>query len=176
MAAGRRGSHYGQLMTLRLVGSDIVHMGKGTFMWIQLTRFAIETARDDRSLLASLITSAGYAHDYASPFDAEAVITEPAIHGRWWRSSVHAELLEPWTAADAKSLLQSWADEQEWTDPNYGQPAAVHRRLQDVYAVLRSADLYKLRNPGAEDEHDYGYGYGYVSTSMKRWQTFRLSA
>jgi hypothetical protein len=24
-------------MTLRLVGSDIAHMGEGTFMWIQLT-------------------------------------------------------------------------------------------------------------------------------------------
>jgi hypothetical protein len=31
-------------MTLRLVGSDIVHMDKGTFMGIQLTHFAIETA------------------------------------------------------------------------------------------------------------------------------------
>ena len=64
-------------MTLRLVDSDIVHMDKGTFMWIQLTHLAIETAQDDRSLLASLISSPAYAHDYASPFDAAAVVTEP---------------------------------------------------------------------------------------------------
>lgn len=147
-------------MTLRLVGSDIVQMGEGTFMWIQLTHFAIETAQDDRSILASLIASPGYAHDYASPFDAEAVVTEPAIHGRWWRSSVRAELFEPWAATDAESLLRGWADDQEWNDPNYRQPLAVQRRLQDVYALLRSGDLYKLRNPGTEDEHEYGFVTG----------------
>jgi hypothetical protein len=147
-------------MTLRLVGSDIVRMDEGTFMWIRLTHFAIETVQDDRSLLASLIASPGYAHDYASPFDAEAVVTEPAIHGRWWRSNIHVELFEPWTAMDAESLLQGWADDQEWTDPNYRQPLAVQRRLQDVYALLRSGDLYKLRNPGAGDEHEYGFVTG----------------
>ncbi|BCB83503.1 hypothetical protein [Phytohabitans suffuscus] len=97
-------------MTLRLVGSDIVHMDEGTFMWVQLTHFAVETAQDDRSLLASLIASAGYAHDYASPFDADAVAAEPAIHGRWWRSSIHADSFQPWTAADAESLLRAWND------------------------------------------------------------------
>jgi hypothetical protein len=78
-------------MTLRLVGSDIVHMDKGTFMWIRLTHFAIETAQDDRSLLASLIASPEYAHDYTGSFDAAAVVTEPAVHGRWWHSSIHPE-------------------------------------------------------------------------------------
>lgn len=153
-------SHYGQLVLLRLVGSDIVRMDKGTFMWIQLTHFAIGASQDDRSLLASLVTNPGYAHDYCSPFDAEAVVTEPAIHGRWWRSRVHAELFEPWTAADVESLLQRWADDQDWTDPNYRQSPAAHRRLQDVYTLLRSGDLYKLSNPGAEDEHEYGWVTG----------------
>ncbi len=147
-------------MAVRLVSSDLVHMDKYTFMWIQLTHFAIDTAQDDRSLLASLITNPGYAHDYASPFDAETAIIEPAIHGRWWRSSVHPDLFEPWTAVDAESLLQRWADDQEWTDPNHRQPPAAHRRLQDVCALLRSGELYKLRNPGPEDEHDYGFVTG----------------
>ena len=145
-------------MTLRLVGSDIVHMDKGTFMWIQLTHFAIVTAQDDRSLLASLIASPAYAHDYASPFDAAAVVTEPAVHGRWWRSSIHPELFMPWTAADAESLIQDWTG--NWTDLDYRPPPAVQRRLQDVYDLLRSGDLYKLDNPGAEDEHEYGYVTG----------------
>jgi hypothetical protein len=153
-------SHYGQLMTVRLVSSDMVHMDEGTYMWIQLTHFAIDTAQDDRSLLASLIANPGYAHDYASPFDAEAVIIEPAVHGRWWRSSIRAEMFEAWTAADAESLLQSWADDQKWTDPIYRPPPAVHQRLRDVYTLLRSGDLYKLRNPEAEDEHEYGFVTG----------------
>lgn len=50
VAADADGRHYGRLMTLPLVGSDIVHMDDGTFMWIQLTHFAIATAQDDRSL------------------------------------------------------------------------------------------------------------------------------
>lgn len=152
----RTGSHYGQCMTVRLVDSDIVHMDRGAFMWIQLTHFAVETDQDDRSLLASLIASPAYAHDYASPFDAAAAVTEPAVHGRWWRSSIHPERFMPWTASDAESLIQDWADDQDWTDPGFRQPPAVQRRLQDVYALLRSGDLYKLDNPGAEDEHEYG--------------------
>ena len=155
----RAGPHYGESMTLRLVGSDIVHMDKGTFMWIRLTHFAIETAQDDRSLLASLIASPAYAHDYASPFDAAAVVTEPAVHGGWWRGSIHPELFMPWAASDAESLIQDWTG--NWThDLDYRPPPAVQRRLQDVYDLLRSGDLYKLDNPGAEDEHEYGYVTG----------------
>jgi hypothetical protein len=152
----RGGSHYGHCMTLRLVDADMVPMDKHTFMWVQLTHFAFETAQDDRSVLTSLIASPGYAHDYASPFNAAAVVTEPAVHGRWWRSSIHPELFTPWSASDAESLIQDWADHQDWTEPSFRQPPAVQRRLQDVYAVLRSGGLYKLENPGAEDEHEYG--------------------
>jgi hypothetical protein len=143
-------------MTLRLVDADMIPMDKSTWMWIQLTRFALETAQDDRSLLAVLIASPGYAHDYASPFDAAAAVTEPAVHGRWWRSSIHPELFIPWTAHDAESVIQGWADHQDRADPDFRQPPDVQGRLQDVYALLRSGDLYKLDNPGPEDEHEYG--------------------
>jgi hypothetical protein len=143
-------------MTLRVVGSDLVHMDEGTFMWIRLTHFAIETAEDDRSLLASLIASPAYAQDYTGSSDFAAVVTgEPAVHGRWWRSSIHPELFTPWTASDAESLIQDWTG--NWTyDLDYRPPPAVQRRLQDVYDLLRSGDLYKLDNPGAENEHEFG--------------------
>jgi hypothetical protein len=148
-------------MTLRLVDSDLVHMDEGTFMWIQLTHFAIEATDDDRSLLASLIASPAYAQDYTgSSTWAAAVVTEPAVHGRWWRSSIHPGLFTPWTASDAESLIQDWADHAWTTDPDFRQPPAAQQRLQDVYALLRSGDLYKLDNPEAEDEHEYGYVTG----------------
>ena len=144
-------------MTLRVVDSDLVHMGERTYMWIRLTRFAIETAQDDRSLLASLIASPAYAQDYTGSYDAAAVVvTEPAVHARWWRSSIHPELFTPCTASDAESLIQDWADNQLSTDPDFRQPPAAQQRLQDVYALLRSGDLYKLDNPGSEDEPWYG--------------------
>lgn len=87
-------------MTVRLVGSDIVHMDTNTFMWVQLTHFSFDPSLDDRSVLAGLIASPGYVHDYASPFDAKAPATEPAVHGRWYRDQIHAESFEPWSASD----------------------------------------------------------------------------
>jgi hypothetical protein len=147
-------------MSVRLVGSDIFHMGKDTFMWIQVTHFAIEAASDDLSLLAALIASDGYVHDYASPFDADHPVTEPAVHGRWWRSSIRADLFERSTGPDAESVIQAWADDQDWTDPGFRQPPEAQGRLQHIYALLRSGALYRLRNPGSEHEHEYGFVTG----------------
>ena len=39
---------------------------------------------------------AGYAHDYASPFEPNAQLTEPALHGRWYRGRIRADRFEPW--------------------------------------------------------------------------------
>lgn len=147
---------------LRLAGAESVPMGAGTFLWIQVTHFDLDPAQSDHSLLASLIASPGYAHDYASPFDSEAVATGSAVHGRWWRSAICPELLEPWTATAAESVLQAWADDQTWS--NSGHPSAACRatRLREVCALLRSGDLYKLTKPGAEAEHQYGWATGGV--------------
>lgn len=147
-------------MVLRLVGSDVVHMDKGTYMWIQLTHFAIETEQDDRSLLASLIASPGYVHDYASPFESKAEVTEPAIHGRWWRSEIRADLFQPCTTGNAEALIQAWANDQELTDPGFKQPPEIQQRIQEVYALLRAGAVYRLDNPGREAEHEYGWVTG----------------
>ena len=145
---------------LRLVGSETVPMGGGTFMRIQLTHFAINPSENDHSLLDSLIASPGYAHDYASPFDAEAAATLAPVHGRWWRSAIHAGLLEPWTATAAESALRFWADDQIWTDLGLPSAACRSTRLDTVCALLRSGDLYRLSNPGAEAEHEFGWVTG----------------
>lgn len=147
-------------MTVRLVGSDIVSMDKGTFMWVQLTHFTFDPSLDDRTVLADLIASPGYAHDYATPFDGKAPIIEPALHGRWYRDRIRAGLFEPWSASDAQSVIRSWADDQDWTEPGYRQPPEVHARLGPVYDLMRAGNLYKLRNPGKEAEHDYGGATG----------------
>lgn len=147
-------------MTLRLVRSDTVHLAEHTFMWVALTRFAIEAEHDDHALLASVIAAPGYAHDYASPFDGGAIVTEPAVHGRWWRSSISPASFEPWTALEAEGLLQRWADAQDWADPTFRQPQSVQDRLQRVYALLQAGTVYHLINPGAADEHSYGFVTG----------------
>ena len=147
-------------MPLRFTGSEIVHLDRHTFAWIQLTHFAFDKALDDPALLSALVAHDAYAHDYASPFDADLPVTEPAIHGRWWRTSIGQGSFQPVMAADAQSVLQAWADEQDWTDGGFRQPPEVQMRLQSVYALLRSGALYRLVNPCSDQEHAYGWVTG----------------
>jgi hypothetical protein len=145
-------------MTLRFVGSDHVPMDRLTFMWVQITHFTATTPADDRALITELIRSPQYAYDYASPFDPEDAVVEPAVHGRWWRSSLHAGMFRPCSADDAEAVLDSWCNNQDWTDPQ--QSPAAQGRLRDVFALLRVGNVYMLHNPGSDVEHDYGWVTG----------------
>lgn len=143
-------------MVLQLVGSDIVHLDKNTFMWVQVTHFAIDADQQDAEILSSLIASPGYAHDYASPFPSEGAPFGKRVHGRWVLNAITVGRFEAITADRAEADLNRWANEQDWVDPDYRQPPDVMQRLRALYPLLRSGDIYKLHNPGAEDEHDYG--------------------
>jgi hypothetical protein len=145
-------------MPLHFLSSDLVQMDQGTYMWVLLTHFAIEAAQEDGSLLAALIESRGYAHDYASPFKLRDPV-EPAVHGRWWRDKITPALFTLWPAAEAQSLLRAWANDQDADEPMTPSPE-VELRLQDLYTLLESGQLYKLNNPGTEAEHDYGWVTG----------------
>jgi hypothetical protein len=143
-------------MALPLVGSDIVHLDKNTFMWVQMTHFVINVDQDDAALIASLIASPEYAHDYASPFPSHGAPFGKTIHGRWVLSAISVDRFGPSTADRAVVELQRWANEQDWVDPDFRQPPEVMHRLQSVCSLLRSGNVYKLLNPGREAEHDYG--------------------
>lgn len=151
---------YGLRVVLQLVGSDIVHLDKNTFMWVQMTHFAIDVDQEDAEILASLISSPDYAHDYASPFPSASAPFGKPIHGRWVLDAINVGRFEATTADRAEADLHSWANEQEWTDPGYPQPPDVMHRLQALYSLLRTGDVYKLHNPGSEAEHDYGFVTG----------------
>lgn len=153
-------SRYSRLMTLRLVGSNILHMDPGTYMWIQLTEFALDGLADDRAILAALIASSGYAHDYASPFDPAAPAPNPAVHGRWRRDRIHPESFRSCTAVEAESVLQAWAHAQEWMDADVNRSPGTQHQLRGVYALLRSGHLFTLENPGTKDEHEKGFVVG----------------
>ena len=140
---------------LPVIGADIVHLDKNTFMWVQLTHFG-EAPEGDMSAIAALIVSPGYAHDYASPFHVEQQPVEPPVHGRWWLSAIEAGRFEPTTAAEAEERIRSWVDDQDWIDPSYRQPPDVLRRLQTVFDLLRGGKVYTLSNPGDDAIHDYG--------------------
>ena len=50
--------------------------------------------------------------------------------------------------------------DRDWVDPHYRQPPEVQARLQKVYTLLRSGNLYRLTNPSCEHEHEYGWVTG----------------
>lgn len=136
-------------------------MDKNTFMWVQLTHFGLHSG-DDRSAIAALIASPGYAHDYASPFlvDQHPDPDYGPVHGRWWLSAIHPGRFAATTAGEAEALIRTWAEDQNWVDPEYQQPTDVLGRLQPVYELLRSGSLYQLSNPSDEEKHDYGDSTG----------------
>ncbi|KRF24363.1 hypothetical protein [Phycicoccus sp. Soil803] len=121
-----------------------------------MTHFVIDVDQDDADVLASLISSPGYAHDYASPFQSESAPFGKPVHGRWVLSEIDVGRFEPSTAGRTEADLHRWANEQDWTDPEYRQPPEVMHQLGAVYSLLRVGNIYKLRNPGPEAEHDYG--------------------
>ena len=143
-------------MALPVISADVIHMGKSTYMWIQIVHFAIDTSKSDSTCLASLVASPGFAHDYASPYPStHAELTSDAVHGQWWLSALSSDCYQPITAEQAKHDLERWANEQDWVVPEYRQPADAMDRLRTVHALLRTGTVYKLRNPGPDDGHDY---------------------
>ncbi|MCL2543158.1 MAG: hypothetical protein FWE71_11980 [Nocardioidaceae bacterium] len=145
---------------VEFVGADIVHLDKNTFMWVQLTHFAISLAESDEVLLASLIASPAYAHDYASPCPSHPQPFDTAIHGRWNLSAIAVDRFVPRPSADAIAQLKHWANDQDWTDPDYRQPQEVLKRLDSVFDLMRSGAVYQLDNPSDDDMHEYGFVTG----------------
>lgn len=150
-------------MSLRLIGSHATHLGPQTYMWVDVMSFAVEEGLSDADVLEALVSSEAYARSYQSPLDSTSEVVEPAVHGRWWRSGVTANLFELCSSEDAEAILQRWADDQDWTDPEYQQPADAQERLRRIYELLRQGILYRLANPGPEQEHPSGWVVGGIT-------------
>lgn len=137
-------------------------MGPSTYMWLGLLTFRFDDVRsDDPSLLRSLVTDRHYVHDYASPFDPDAVHEGRPVHGRWWLSAITADAFEPSSFEEGDTILRAWAnDDPEWTDPTFRQPADAMYRLESVMGRLRTGAVYRLRNPAASEVHEYGWVVG----------------
>ena len=157
-------------MSVEFVNADVVHMDKHTFMWVQQTHFTFDAACDDGAVLAELIACDAYDHDYASPFESNPHYASPfpsspqppndQIHGRWRLDAVNVERFHPISSDAAVSVIDKWANEQEWLDSDYRQPDDVMARLEPVYELLRSGSVLQLDNPGDDALHDYGWVTG----------------
>ena len=131
-------------------------MGRHTYMWVSILNFSLAMEADDRGVIDTLVRSRFYAHSYAWPFDLDEVVEDPAIHGRWLRERICADRFDPCAPAEAERVLRSWANDQDWTDPTFRQPPDAQARLQNVIDSLGTAPLYRLNNPGPDDEHEWG--------------------
>jgi hypothetical protein len=147
-------------MTIRFASQEHVPLADGTYMWLQVAKFTIENTGSDHDVISAVIHSPEYAYDYASPFETRGGITEPGLHGRWWRDRLSADLFMGCSPDDARDVIDAWATDQEWTDPEFKQPTAVLEALDDLYTLLRAGDVYQLRNPDLEHEHEYGWVTG----------------
>lgn len=145
---------------LPVVGHELIHLDRGTSMWVATTRFAAPEA-DDLATIAALVASPGYADDYISPPGLTPdSIDEASVHGRWWLTAITVDGFTPTTADAAIERIRTWVDDQPWTDPDYRQPPDVFERLEIAFDALRSGTIYALANPGDEHEHEYGMAVG----------------
>ncbi|MCM3656864.1 hypothetical protein M3147_06310 [Agromyces mediolanus] len=55
------------MAALHVTGSDVVHLDRLTFMWVQLVRFDLDVSKSDSELLELLISSPGYGHRLRNP-------------------------------------------------------------------------------------------------------------
>ncbi|MFT3900639.1 MAG: hypothetical protein QM728_10420 [Gordonia sp. (in: high G+C Gram-positive bacteria)] len=146
-------------MALAMIGDDFVQLGRR--MWVDIVHFAIDDTASDDAVLSSLFETPAFAHGYMGPLPAEPrPITAESIHGKWHLRAITVDSYEPTTAAAAWAELQRWANEPDWTDPGFRQPADAMARLDTVHDLLERGDVYQLRNPDAEDEHECGWVVG----------------
>ncbi|MFJ4253521.1 hypothetical protein [Microbacterium sp. NPDC090003] len=129
-------------------------------MWVAITQFAAPAA-DDRTTLAALIASPKFADDYITPPELTPdSISQFSVHGRWWLTAITVDGFLPVSQDTAIERIRTWADDQEWSVPDYRQPPEVFERLEKAFDVLRSGVVYALSNPDDEHEHEYGMVLG----------------
>jgi hypothetical protein len=145
-------------MPLRFTGARHLPMGDNTFMWIQVTSYDF-TGESDEALLTAMIGSEQYAYDYASPFDGHATHENEAVHGRWFRDRVKPERFRRCSVVEAAEVIRAWS-EDGWVEPDYRLPQEALDHLAAVQERFSQGALYRLDNPGEDDEHEYGFVTG----------------
>jgi hypothetical protein len=135
-------------------------MGQSTYMWILCVRFAVGLDTDDRGIIEAIIDTPQYGYDFASPFDGVGARTDPDIHERWWRKNITPDRFKARTPEEAAEVIRAWAEDQDWTDPDFTPTPEAQRRLQETYSLIGTGHVFELENPPTECEQDYGWVMG----------------
>lgn len=150
-----------RLPWLRLEQHTFTSLDSGTYMWVDHFVFSIDSTLPDEELLAGLIASAYYAHDFASPYryGADVGFEDRPIHARWMADLLTVEMFTPVDPADARQSIHSWIDDEMLEPP---QTPRTHSRVDAVLdRAFAMGQTYRLDVPeGEELMHDYGFVVG----------------
>lgn len=160
---------------LRLEQHTFTSLDASTYMWVDHFVFSIDSSLTDTELISGLITSADYAHDFASPYryGADVGFEDRPIHARWIADMLTVQMFSRVEAAVARQTIHSWIDDEMLEPP---QTPRTHERVDAVLdRALGSGEIYRLDVPeGEELMHEYGFVVG--STGFHEYVTIDRDA
>lgn len=153
---------------LRVEEHSHVALDQGTYMWVSHVQFSLDPSLDDRALLTALTSSRFYSYGYGSPYDfgGETSVDGTPVHGPWRAEALTPEMLVLATAAEARSTVHNWMDD-ELTEPPMS--ARSHERVEHLLSrTLDRGTVYRLDGP-----KDVGQDlWSYSGVSMANFHEF----
>src|SRR2546422_11717634 len=86
---------------------QMVHLDKGTYHWVSIKQFRIDSTQSDRTLLDALVAHGQY-HDHYAGGDA-ADQDHHSWHGPYRLEYISADTFRPVRPTVTQALLQAWA-------------------------------------------------------------------
>lgn len=127
------------------VGEESLLLGEHTFMWIDVTEYSLSSRRSAAQVIGDIVASPQYSETFNVAGDGKP--SQSTVHFNWTLDEITPALFAPCPASTAEAILQDWADNQRWTDPDFRQPPEAQARVARVREILRSGDVYLLQNP-----------------------------
>jgi hypothetical protein len=141
--------------TLEFIDQEMVHLGPGTYHWVSIKRFRIESELTDGELLEALLSHQQYHDHYAGQPVAEQA--QKDIHGPYRLDKIDVDSFVCADPDRASALILEWAAEAD-PDP---MPSDVRERLEArVLPILASGVIYELPDLRATAQHDWGWVVG----------------
>jgi hypothetical protein len=136
-------------------GEVFINFRNHTYQWVSIKLFALPADSDDYEVLRLLLGHVRYRDSYGGTGDKDM----ETIHGPYWLYAIAPELFSPVSAADAETLIRTWAE--------YAAPLPDPRREEmehELYPRIRNAtSRYQLPDLRDTAEHDWGSSVGSIT-------------
>ena len=138
---------------LEFVGSDLVHMDKGTFMWVSIKVFRCDPDSSDEALLTALIAHRQYRDHYAGGDPEDQA--QDDLHGPYWLAAITPTSFSPTDIRAATHEIQAWAD-----DYRVQGDESQERLASQVFPFLAGEQIYRLEDLRETAQHEWGWVVG----------------